>query len=109
MQQQQQEQKALEVRAAQLATDITVQQTHIANKQNEIDDHRTKIEDLQKNRITGQDEIRHWQQVHDAQDSQVRQLAIRVAGTECHALKNMPGSSVAWKSAKLWCRVTMTA
>ncbi len=74
MQQQQQEQKALEVRAAQLATDITVQQTHIANKQNEIDDHRTKIEDLQKNRITGQDEIRHWQQVHDAQDSQVRQL-----------------------------------
>lgn len=74
MQQQQQSQQGLEQRTVQLREDLGLQRQRIAQKQEEINQHRKKIETLQKNRTGNQTQIQHWQQVHDAQDQQVRQV-----------------------------------
>lgn len=74
MQQQNVQQQSMQQRMEQIQADITVQQQLIAQKQEEIIQGNAKIEQMKTNRIDGQAQIQHWQQVHDAQDQQIRQI-----------------------------------
>ena len=74
MQQQQGQQQSMEQRLSQIAADTKVQQELIAAKQEEILQKQTQLEETKSLRTGGQEQIRHWQQVHDAQDQQIRQI-----------------------------------
>lgn len=68
------QQQALSETLAQLAQDIVDQQAIIDQKQAEKQQHMEQLEQGRQLRTEGQSQIRHWQQVHDALDQQVRQI-----------------------------------
>ncbi len=54
--------------------DISTQEELIRQKQDEITRGNKTLEQMKTSRTDGQAEIRHWQQVHDAQDQQIREM-----------------------------------
>lgn len=74
MQQQNDQQDAAAEKQMQIEKDIAMQEERIRQKQEEIVQGNARLEQMQTNRTDGQAEIRHWQQVHDAQDQQIREM-----------------------------------
>lgn len=74
MQNQTQTKQTIQRRMEQLAADMEVQQQLIQQKQEEIVQGNARAEQLKNSRTDGQTQIQHWQQVHDTQDQQIRQI-----------------------------------
>lgn len=74
MQQQTEQKQSMQQRLEQIRADIVTQEERIAQKQAEIVQGNEKIQQMKTSRTDGQAQIQHWQQVHDAQDQQIRQI-----------------------------------
>lgn len=74
IQQQSDQQDSMVEKLAQIDRDISTQEELIRQKQDEITRGNKTLEQMKTSRTDGQAEIRHWQQVHDAQDQQIREM-----------------------------------
>ena len=74
IQQQSDQQDSMAEKLAQIDRDISTQEELIRQKQDEITRGNKTLEQMKTSRTDGQAEIRHWQQVHDAQDQQIREM-----------------------------------
>ena len=74
MQQQSEQQQSMVQRLEEIRSDMEVQRQLISQKQEEIIQGNARIEQMKNDRTDSQAQIQHWQQVHDAQDQQIRQI-----------------------------------
>lgn len=72
--QQTQAQHSMEQRLAQTRADIAAQNGKIVQKKQQAQENRTRLEQLKTESKTNAEQIQHWQQVHDTQDQNIRQI-----------------------------------
>lgn len=59
---------------AQLESDMELQESQLVELEQKIADDNARIQQMRSGKTDFEAQIRHWQQVHDAQDQQIRQL-----------------------------------
>ncbi|MEI3020019.1 chromosome segregation protein SMC [Ruminococcus sp.] len=72
--QQTQAQHSMEQRLAQTRADIAAQNGKIVQKKQQAQENRARLEQLKTESKTNAEQIQHWQQVHDTQDQNIRQI-----------------------------------